>query len=861
MNKERRLTPPALYPGKMSPYPGKMSPSPLPATGQKATERKGEVLSSKKSTVLSASASRSRPRVTSSSSRRRKKLPRTMSSTKKKTSTRSSENQKDLLIKQFLENESAAEEKSQVSLKDRPGSSSKGSRVDESKEKVDGQVGTAKNNGSTALADKKPTTLQPSITLTREKDSKSDGSLDKEVIEETIYYFNTPSGSEMDLRPHSAPIGHKLRSGDNGYARYLLDKIHTRSLHFEPQMQKIREASLTSYERTVLSQTQRESARRRSSDHQLMAPLAEVTSDYRHMLPRIHSTENGTRPESQPNSPAQPSSKDERKLVSLTLKEDLQRQQEGGPRPKCASLFGKDMNGSQNPSSFPAIPTAPAKKSGGTGAGLGHGHKPQKEDLQETNRFESFTNLVGLKEAWSMPAISKPLFPLKSDDKMTTDADGLSSESLLSSQGRFGSKNEGCVKSSKQTENLGRLSKSSASSSRKKGSRRDMDSSTSEGQFLPHVPGTSSSTPASGDNSTKNSTANSPRLQSIHDSGGMTFTGTFDGTATVQSSSREPSGIHGYDFHMLPTSSASPSPPSSSRSSLDYKRERKELERPKSRSRRRHRAAKPSLIEMEDLEFPAVKATRPKTALVSSRSISTKQVAFEVSETDNPTSSSDNTVRNEHSITISHEHKEEYGRQPLHSILSPPNNVSPVAPKSHQEPTTPATASKGPHTDQYLSTGYSAHRPKSENKELLSSRPKSTSKELQRPRTCSSLRSGNQTVVAVPRYHYLTYSIQGHTDALSMPSRDYVDHFSQLHVWKQERMIREVHKEITRRYGKHVYFVHPSREFMMSIFNKCVTKVWSFSEVFQEVEDYWIKPILNWHRRLYIYSLVYPPNE
>jgi len=850
MSKRPSLTPPdRTHPGKMS--------SPSLSSGRK----KGEALTSKRSSIASggATASRSRPRPTSSSTK--KKLHRNLSSTKRKGS-RNSEERKQMLIRKFLETESAAEEKSQANLKEV--SCSKLSKVDESKEKVDNEVETTKSNISTTFTEKRPSSMQPSITLTRERDSKSDGSLDKEVIEETIHYFNTPSGSEIDLRPHSAPIGEKLPSGDNGYARFLLDKIHTRSLHFEPQMKKIREASLTSYERTVVNKTL-------TMDHQLDAPLTQVTSDYNQILPRIHSAENAKHPESQLIKPAQQSStKDEEKLVSLMPKEgdlqgrqdgDLQGRQDGDPKPRSASLKMEDQNAPQNSSHFPAISTAPTKKKG-----VGAFNMSLRENFQEANESESLTNLMGLKEAWSMPAISKPLFPLKSDDdKLTMDADGFS-ESSLSSHG-LGQKTEGHMKSSKETENLGRQSKTPSTGKRKKGSgRNEVDSPASDGQFLPHVRGANSSTPTSGENSTKNSKPNSPRLQSLPDSGGLTFTGTFDGTATVQSSSREQSGLFGYDFSVLPTSSVSPSPPSSSASSLEYKNELKAPERPKSRSRRRHHAAKPTVIEMEDLEFPAVKATRPKTALGSSRSVSTKQVAFEVSETDDPTSYSDSTVRKEHTISISHEHKEEqYSSCPPPSQLNSPNNISPAAPKTRQESATFLATSKGPHTSHRPNSGYYSYRPKPGSMEPHSSyRTKSASKELvqsQRPKTCSSRRSGNETVVAVPKYHYPTSSIRGHTDALSMPSRDYIDHFSQLQVWKQERMIREIHKEITRRYGKHVYFVHPSREFMLSIFNKSVTTAWSFSDVFREVEDYWIKPILNWHRRMYIYSLVYPPNE
>ena len=828
-----------------------------------------------------------RTKLTPPSSRKKKRSLKGSSRGKKrgaKGDSQNTEEQKQMLIKKFLESEIAVDENAFTSHKVTPPFKPSRATSDTSPVKYTEKGLVKKRPVSAFSSGHRPPSVQPSIILTREKDSRSDSSLYNEVIEETVHYFNTPSTSKEELRPYSAPARDIRSLEDSGYARYLLDKIRTRSLRFKPQMEKIRAVSQSAYERSVF-QRPHECFRTDSSEHQCVVPRPRVMSECCHMLPHLISAEiqdpssigkifpeccisDNHKQESTDNKSMAVSFKSEHDFHQ----EDIRNRKGAGPCAAPSKDWCHAEHQSRTTSSFPAISTSSTGKTTTltklTGSmPFGSVYASSQDDLstdlksRKLINYESSTHLYGVKEAWSMPAISSQVMSTDEEIPSETCQEEATSLSAASSGDDYGfvkSGEEGHLESSKETEDLGchrRTPPRSASRSpRKARPAEESRSFSNQREYFPQVVGTKNNTASANSDTasaSKDSMGNTARgLRDITESGGLTFTGTFDGTATLPGY-RNPTEVFGYDFHVLPsTSASSPSPSSSSsKSTFDYKDDGK---LPGGMSYKEmsslNKKGRASSLEVEDLELPAVRATRPKTAFGSSRSVSTKQVAFEVSENDDPTSSRG--ILGKHNTAHVGDRVKGSHSSSHRSVLSPLSSSRHSALASHDPVAAPNLTAQ-----QINQTSSQASYPQ------LDSSSKEFSSSCHHHSHCSVSHVPSDTMSALTGEEYVTYRpayFRGNADALSMPSRVYIDHYSQLQVWKQERMIRDVHREITRRYGKHVQFVHPSREFMISIFNKSASKNWTLPEVFHEVEEYWIKPILNWHRRLYIYSLVYP---
>ncbi len=721
--------------------------------------------------------------------------------------------------------------------------------------------------------------VQACITLMRENGSKSDGILRKQELEENVHYFHTPSLSTEELRPHSAPISCK-KDYSNGN---LHEKIQSFKKKFEAHMENKDGTTTTGLKETTQSR-QCTSSWQHLPKHQLNSEKLQQRSECCHMLPRINSR--GDKNRSMPNIPGYclslhkqniPDSTEERKLVSLKAEEDRimvslmknehkpkdrnqRKKAEGRKAVRSKTAIARPRKKSSafkrsRASSFPLIHIYSSGKTASTkyNTSFSKVYESSEDDFSKDSKCKvatlpsSGTLNKGVNEAWSMPIITQES-PLKLDGKTSSTPDTESSSTMFSEDifETSNAESDEWVENSKESENLAHRSttpQSESSGVRKiRGGTGDKSKiKLYQRQPLPQISGTRSVLmPSNEDNDSTNRTPSessatnrtpsesSEKPKKVRNKNKLAFIGTFSGTATVHRD--QAAEKFGYDFHVLPTSSASSFPSlSSCRSSIENL---ESIHRPKSSMRHN----KPSRIEVEDLEFPINRETRPRTAVGSSRSASTKQVAFEVSE-------SEKHFKN--------------GQSSSRDFISSPDG-------DKERPSSAYLSNVGPSSNVH-------HRPSSAH-ERVTFYPKMEPYKNQMQSNSKNLLINDTLSPSqyVPQSRYKTYSYpkyghvkdtRGHTDALSMPSRGYVDHYSQLIVWKQERMIRNVRREIDRQYGKYIYFVHPSREFLMSIFNKSVIKNWSFAEVFHEVEDYWIKPILNWHRRLYIYSLVYPPNE
>lgn len=97
-------------------------------------------------------------------------------------------------------------------------------------------------------------------------------------------------------------------------------------------------------------------------------------------------------------------------------------------------------------------------------------------------------------------------------------------------------------------------------------------------------------------------------------------------------------------------------------------------------------------------------------------------------------------------------------------------------------------------------------------------------------------------------------------DSLLLTTRKYFLHESQSQTWSEERIVRAIYAEINRKFGGPSVLtatLQPPKEFIIELLYLTMPGKTTIEELFQLVEDKWIKPRYVHYRKHYIESLMF----